>query len=517
MSKLYLFIFSVLFLAIFPLVVEAAEISGDVKAFCPFGKPFFIGTMDTGKSFDLLPGHTKAEKAKIEAHRQVLTKCVAQYGKRTKFILVGFVDPVRYPGRPEVHNGLNGGLAVTRAISGARLMRALGYNFTTTREVHGEDGERGVLVIPDLGLCTAEDVNGATRIVDEITGQILSKSSCKAITGQQLPAGRITKVKISLMGDETFDGSGKSVGLPTTKTCYVVVGDGGRIVKQPAPVDNGKPVPPAPVVAKETKCSDGIDNDGDKLIDCDDEDCAEAAICVRVPEDSAERCADGKDNDGDGFTDCDDKDCLEFCPGTPKNTKETECSDGVDNDADGLTDCEDPDCQGIFSSCSKFRFFGTIELRGGILDKSASGPFQGVEEVTDQIKTSDMFNGALTLGAYYPIKNGWSVGLELGGVTATNLYAFMGDTTLRGNVHQKKFLVRGGVLKQLNEDFAVGFQLGSYLDGDGYVPVGRVSLQISLTKSLKFEVSGSVENTRHVQTHDNVWTFQLGAGFVIWF
>ena len=50
-------------------------------------------------------------------------------------------------------------------------------------------------------------------------------------------------------------------------------------------------------------CSDGIDNDGDGFIDCDDTDCDSDSKC------SVEICNDGIDNDGDGFTDCDDTDC----------------------------------------------------------------------------------------------------------------------------------------------------------------------------------------------------------------
>ena len=48
-------------------------------------------------------------------------------------------------------------------------------------------------------------------------------------------------------------------------------------------------------------CDDGIDNDGDGYIDCDDFDCP--------PCDGGEVCDDGIDNDGDGYIDCDDFDC----------------------------------------------------------------------------------------------------------------------------------------------------------------------------------------------------------------
>ena len=72
-------------------------------------------------------------------------------------------------------------------------------------------------------------------------------------------------------------------------------------------------------------CGDGIDNDCDGLIDCDDPDCQ-------------------IDNDGDGIfappcgNDCDDTN-PNINPGKPEV-----CGDGIDNDCDGLIDCDDPDC-----------------------------------------------------------------------------------------------------------------------------------------------------------------------------
>ena len=55
------------------------------------------------------------------------------------------------------------------------------------------------------------------------------------------------------------------------------------------------------------------------------------------------QCSDGIDNDGDGLSDCNDPDCYEYnekfgCSTNP-------CGDGLDNDGDGSTDCEDADCQ----------------------------------------------------------------------------------------------------------------------------------------------------------------------------
>jgi len=61
-------------------------------------------------------------------------------------------------------------------------------------------------------------------------------------------------------------------------------------------------------------CNDGIDNNGDGLIDCADPDCASDAACVQG------------------------------CVPTGLEGKGRTCSDGIDNDCDGLIDCADPQC-----------------------------------------------------------------------------------------------------------------------------------------------------------------------------
>ena len=86
----------------------------------------------------------------------------------------------------------------------------------------------------------------------------------------------------------------------------------------------------------ELDCGDGVDNDGDGDIDCDDSDCASQQIC------NESDCTDGVDNEGDGLIDCDDPDCA-----ADAACFESDCTDGIDNDtgaADGLIDCDDSDC-----------------------------------------------------------------------------------------------------------------------------------------------------------------------------
>lgn len=85
-------------------------------------------------------------------------------------------------------------------------------------------------------------------------------------------------------------------------------------------------------------CSNGVDDDLDRLIDCLDPDCAGAPLCAGFVED----CTDGRDNDRDGSIDCADSDCSSTPACAP--SRETSCNDRLDNDRDGAIDCEDLDC-----------------------------------------------------------------------------------------------------------------------------------------------------------------------------
>ncbi|MBU0762024.1 MAG: hypothetical protein KKD39_03280, partial [Candidatus Altiarchaeota archaeon] len=79
-------------------------------------------------------------------------------------------------------------------------------------------------------------------------------------------------------------------------------------------------------------CDNKFDDDGDKLIDCEDSDCEGHPNC-------REMCDNKKDDDLDGFIDCID---LEDCADDP-DCREI-CDNGVDDTSDGKADCEDPAC-----------------------------------------------------------------------------------------------------------------------------------------------------------------------------
>lgn len=99
-------------------------------------------------------------------------------------------------------------------------------------------------------------------------------------------------------------------------------------------------------------CSDGVDNDGNGLADCDDLSCQnEDGTCGSS---GREVCGDGDDNDADGKFDCADAECAGVTVERSgyalgilcEPSGETTCSDGWDNDGDGLTDSYDPNCGG---------------------------------------------------------------------------------------------------------------------------------------------------------------------------
>jgi len=79
--------------------------------------------------------------------------------------------------------------------------------------------------------------------------------------------------------------------------------------------DSGSPLTESGVM----DCQDGLDNDGDGLIDCDDTDCLVHTWCAATQETAAINCRDGIDNDADGLIDCDDPSCgiNDFCQACP--------------------------------------------------------------------------------------------------------------------------------------------------------------------------------------------------------
>lgn len=99
----------------------------------------------------------------------------------------------------------------------------------------------------------------------------------------------------------------------------------------------------------EAACVNGLDDDCDGLLDCDDPTfCSTDPGCPPCVPTGVEVCDDEVDNDCDGATNCNDPDCVgdPACPPgcEPIIGPEMVCDDGIDDDCDGLIDLADPDC-----------------------------------------------------------------------------------------------------------------------------------------------------------------------------
>ena len=90
-----------------------------------------------------------------------------------------------------------------------------------------------------------------------------------------------------------------------------------------------------PVCGVSEICDNGLDDDLDSLIDCDDPDCSTNPVCG-----VSEICDNGLDDDLDSLIDCDDPDCST----NPVCGVSEICDNGLDDDLDSLIDCNDPDC-----------------------------------------------------------------------------------------------------------------------------------------------------------------------------
>ncbi|MGA1393611.1 MAG: choice-of-anchor L domain-containing protein, partial [Phycisphaerales bacterium] len=113
-------------------------------------------------------------------------------------------------------------------------------------------------------------------------------------------------------------------------------------------------------------CDNGIDDDGDDLVDCDDPDCAADPNCPAWG-----GCGDPNSGDcceGNGTPFCSNASCCEtvcaadafccatewdqicaqaattLCGGLCGGGAQEVCDNGIDDDGDGLVDCDDPEC-----------------------------------------------------------------------------------------------------------------------------------------------------------------------------
>ncbi|HUH04698.1 MAG TPA: MopE-related protein [Kofleriaceae bacterium] len=192
----------------------------------------------------------------------------------------------------------------------------------------------------------AEVPVAAVRTEPPIIDCLTIGSTSTAITGTSEPNADIRALfNLIERGNGTADGVGD-----WSVTNFTAFGElyGGLEVRATAELVPSKNISELSLpcdLASRRECSDGLDNDGDGLIDfpsdpgCDSPtDNSEASTVTE--------CSDSLDNDGANGIDWPiDPSC--HSPEDPTEDGVPACSDGIDNDGDGLIDFPaDPDCYG---------------------------------------------------------------------------------------------------------------------------------------------------------------------------
>lgn len=132
------------------------------------------------------------------------------------------------------------------------------------------------------------------------------------------------------------------------------------------------------------RCQNGLDDDGDGLVDAADPGC-ESALDGDESGSQPTGCSDGADNDRDGWRDGADPDCI--AGREESGTGATACNDGLDNDRDRDWDGEDPGCD---SASDPTEHSGARSCRDG-LDNDQDGWSDGADPDCWQAKDPRTF------------------------------------------------------------------------------------------------------------------------------
>ncbi len=111
------------------------------------------------------------------------------------------------------------------------------------------------------------------------------------------------------------------------------------------------------VLKKPEDCSNGFDDDGNNLIDCDD------PACTKVLQCQPEICNNHKDDNGNNLIDCDDPQCASSNYCVPED-----CSNGIDDNSNNLIDCDDPQCAREFICIPEDCNNGIDDNKDGLID-----------------------------------------------------------------------------------------------------------------------------------------------------
>lgn len=162
---------------------------------------------------------------------------------------------------------------------------------------------------------------------------------------QQLWVGHLQQGYVSTLDSET--GAAVGAAVPIDLACRDGLdGDGDGLIDRLDPGCDGPLDDDERNAELAGDCSNGVDDDGDGQTDSSDPGCIGAPLLNGFS--IADGCRDGVDNDGDGKTDFPaDPGCADFADGSEASDAPG-CANGLDDDGDGQTDSADLQCsQGL--------------------------------------------------------------------------------------------------------------------------------------------------------------------------
>ena len=150
------------------------------------------------------------------------------------------------------------------------------------------------------------------------------------------------------------------------------------------------------------QCTNGVDDDGNGLVDCADAGCGGAAVCnAEWPED----CRNSRDDDGDGFVDCGDADCA----------RDSQCSDPCDGSM-MLALPSDPGLDGaaLIDDCGRLTGIVGISERRLPGEESCRRPEEQAAETAAPVEPLACVSGArpeITLGEIQALLTAAEIGV----------------------------------------------------------------------------------------------------------
>jgi hypothetical protein len=252
-------------------------------------------------------------------------------------------------------DGVDGACTLSVTPATASVTAGESYEFTVVYRVKGGYTKNAKLIVTGLDKTMSQEEDQELEAGETIAANITTTSETPAGTYSLIFSGR---KPVRLINNQAGFPNVFSFPYPLASTDQNMNSDDQNQIFYACEdtVDLTVEAPEIEEPAAEV-CDDGLDNDEDSLVDCDDSDCTTDESCqddVTTTLILEDNCTNGMDDDKDGLVDCDDSDCASTAvcqdPGVDDLDEDLD-GDGyyADTDLDGdchdglACDCDDDD------------------------------------------------------------------------------------------------------------------------------------------------------------------------------